>query len=102
MFGNQLGHKNGVGVGMGDATKSPEMTEGACSGVGTEGLRRQYHGRGPHGDGSIALSQVVEEGGERRLRMAAGRRHVGGPTLSVSGHTFPCTVRHGRQCLHSQ
>lgn len=89
MFGNQLGHKNGVGVGTGNATKSPEVTEGACSGVGTEGLRRQYHGRGPHGDGSIALSQVVEEGGERRLRMAAGRGHAGGPTLSVSGHTFP-------------
>lgn len=89
MFGNQLGHKNGVGVGTGDATESPEVTEGACSGVGTEGLRRQYHGRGPHGDGSIALSQVVEEGDERRLRMAAGRGHAGGPTLSVSGYTFP-------------
>ena len=47
-------------MGMGNATESPEVTEGACSGVGTEGLWRQYHGRGPHGDGSIALSQVVE------------------------------------------
>lgn len=89
-----MGHKNGVGVGTGDATELPEVTEGACSGVGTEGLRRQYHGRGPHGDGSIALSQVVggrgreeaEDGGWEGTR---GRSHL------VSLRTHLSRVQYG-------
>lgn len=89
VFRNQFGHKNEVGVGTGDATEPPEKAaEGARPGLGTEGLRRQYHGKGPRQD-SIALSQVVEGGGERRQRTEAGRGYMEGSTLSVSENAFP-------------
>lgn len=98
LFGNQLGHKNGVGVGTGDATELPEkVTEGACSGVGTEGLRQQYHGRGPHGNGSIALSQVM---GGRGREAEDGGWEV--PPCQSQDTPFPCTVQHSRQCPRSQ
>lgn len=94
VFGNQFGHKNGVGMGTGDATEPPEkVAKGARPGAGTEGLRRQYHGRGPQWDGSIALSQVVEGEGERRQRPEASRGHTGGSTLSVSEHAFHLYTR---------
>lgn len=94
VFGNQFGHKNGVGMGTGDATEPPEkVAKGARPGVGTEGLQRQYHGRGPQWDGSIALSQVVEGEGERRQRPEASRGHTRGSTLSVSEHAFHLYTR---------
>lgn len=57
--------KMGLGWGQEErlTTGDEEEVVGTYPGVGTEGLWRQYHGEGPHGNGSIALSQVSGEWG---------------------------------------
>lgn len=62
----------------------------ACPGVGTEGLRREYHGMGPHRDSSIALSQVWGWTGTRWDGLGgteAGRGREGPSASSVSEKT---------------
>lgn len=69
----------------------------------TQGLQRQYHGKGPHWKGSIALSQEVEAGGE------GGRTEAGEASQEVAPcqsqeMPFFCTVGQlaSAQALSSQ
>lgn len=70
--------------------------------VRTEGLQRQYHGKGPHQKGSIALSQVVEGGARGGWRREASRGSREAAPCQSREMSFVFTAQPSGQCPGSR